>query len=152
MFSLIIPKKKSKSIYSVLRQMYFYIRTMGLFQFSANLHEIPDSQIYLTNMDWFIFVFQLMAIVIFTVLSMTLSNYNQPGKSSILTLGSRILMRFGMVANTFFLIFNVFNRREIWSIFQRMDEFDVEVKLSMRTEEQYSILITHNFAEFYPQT
>lgn len=130
MFSLIIPKKKSKSIYSVLRQIYFYIRTIGLFQFSANLNEIPDHQIYLTNMDWFIFVFQLIAVAIFSVLSMTLSNYNQPSRSSILSLGTRILMRFGMVSNCFFLIFNVFNRRHAWSIFQRMDEFDVEVKLS----------------------
>lgn len=127
MFSVIIPKKKSKSVYSVLRQMYFYIKTMGLLQFSANLNEAPDRQIYLTKMDWFIFGFQLTTIVIFTILSMALANYNNPNKSSILSLGSRILMRCGMVSNCVFLILNLFNRRKIWSIFQRMDEFDVGV-------------------------
>lgn len=127
MFSIIIPKKKSKSIYSVLRQMFFYIRTMGLLQFSANLNETPDRQIYLTNMDWFIFGFQLTTVVIFTILSMTLVNYSNINKSSILSLGTRILMRCGMVSNCVFLIFNLFNRRRIWSVFQRMDEFDMEV-------------------------
>lgn len=129
MFSFIIPKKKSKSIYSVLRHLYFYIRTMGLFQFSANLKEIPQLQIYLTNMDWLMVVLQLTITLIFATLSMTLANYSQPGRSSMLSLGSRILMRSGMASNCVFIIFNVFNRQKIWSIFQRMDEFDVEVNL-----------------------
>lgn len=132
MFSFIIPKKKSKSVYSVLRQMYFYIRTMGLFQFSANLKEIPELQIYLTNMDWLMVVLQLTFILVFTTLSMTWVNYNQPGRNSMLSLGSRILMRTGMIANCAFIIFNVFNRQKIWSIFQRMDEFDVEVNLCVK--------------------
>lgn len=125
MFSLIIPKKKSKSIYGVLRPLYHFVRTMGLFQFSADLHEIPDHQIYLTNMDWLIVTFQFIAVVTFTILSMV--NSSQPSKNSILDLGSRILMRAGMVSDCIFILLNLFNRRKIWSIFQRMDEFDVEV-------------------------
>lgn len=135
MLSFIVPKKKSKSIYSVVRQMYFYIRTMGMFQFSANLNEIPDLQIYLSNMDWFIAGFQLTAVVTFTILSMTLVNYAQLGKTSLLSLGSRILMRSAMVANCIFIVLNVLNRQKVWSIFQRMDEFDVEVNLLLITSK-----------------
>lgn len=138
MFSLTIPKKKSKSVYSVVRQIFYFIRTMGLFPFSANLHEAPDHQIYLTNMDWFIVAFQFAIVVIFTILSMTLVNYSQPNKNSILSLGSRILMRMGMVSNCVFLMLNVFNRRKIWSIFQRMDEFDVEVNLYMQGKRLFT--------------
>lgn len=127
MFAVVIPNKKSKSIYSVLRQMFFYFRTMGLLQFSVDLNEIPDRQIHLTNMDWFIFGFQLTTVVILTILSMALVNYSNPNKSSILSLSSRILMRCGMVSNCVFIILNLFNRQKVWSIFQRMDEFDVEV-------------------------
>lgn len=134
MFSLIIPKKKTKSIYSVVRQIFYFIRTMGLFQFSANVHEIPDHQIYLKSMDWFIVAFQFSIHVTFTILSMTLDNYSQPNKNSILSLGTRILMRIGMASNCVFLILNVLNRRKIWSIFQRMDEFDVEVNFCDREE------------------
>lgn len=140
MFSLVVPKKKSKSIYKVLRQMYYYIRTMGLFQFSANLNEIPEHQIYLTSMDKVIFGFQLAFVVIFTILSMALANYNQPNKSSILSLGSRILMRIGMVSNCVFLIINILNRRLVWSIFQRLDEFDVEVSMCVLDIKEIKIL------------
>lgn len=132
MFSIIIPTKKSKSIYNVLSQMFVYIRTMGLLQFSANLNEIPAHQIYLTHMDWFMFGVQLTCVVIFTILSMTLANYGQGSMISMLHLGSRILMRCGMVSNCVFLIINLFNRQRIWSIFQRMDEFDVEVILKAK--------------------
>lgn len=99
---------------------------MGLFQFSADAHEMPDQQLYLTKVDWFIVAVQFIGVVASTILSM--ANSSQPSdKSSLLSFGSRLLMRVGMVSVCVFLLMNVFNRRKIWSIFQRMDEFDTEV-------------------------
>lgn len=128
MFSIKLPANQINCIYAVVRPLYIGARIFGFFPFSAKIQlDGKKSAVYFTSIDCIIFVVHLTIYASVAYINMSHNYLENPTASYLLIFGTRILLVLGLINGIICISSDLFNRNQIFNIFDQCQYFDVQV-------------------------
>lgn len=129
MFTINTPKNKPLCIYGVIRPLYIVARLFGFFPFSMKTESNGQSRIHFTFIDFVVFVVQVLIYSYFAYVNIFYNLMENTEASTLLVLGMRIGLIFGLANAVAFLFGDLCNRHRIFDIFNLCQNFDYQVRL-----------------------
>lgn len=125
MFPLYIRQKNANNAIGVFRPMYIYARLHGLFSFTVNLERpFALTKPFVSKVDFCVLVLHLLLYAGFVVLNMCYDVNSNMEIAAVLEVGHRITLTCGISSAMVGVVFDFFNRKNLWKIFQQFEDFD----------------------------
>lgn len=128
MFSIKSPEKQVNCIYGVIRPLYLIGRSIGFFPFSVKIQMNGKcSKVYFTLIDFIVFVIHVSVYGSFAYINIQHNLMASDIVSPLLIPGTRTLLIFGILNGILCISADLYNRFNIFHIFDQCQMFDGQV-------------------------
>ncbi|XP_037040730.1 putative gustatory receptor 28b [Bradysia coprophila] len=126
MFSLNVPAKYSNTVYDTIRPLYIPSRFFGLLPFSATIARPSSNEIYLTKVDYFLFIIHELAYISCTVFNFYADIHDVVSSSKLLETGVKYQVILGCILSCILVVVELVFRSATWDIIESINDFDLK--------------------------